>query len=117
MSAAGQTPAGEQSKPVDEHRLGVEVAVEPDEPGGRVDGSAVRLVRVVLTENGPVTREDGTTYHRPDVVCPMRPGDARELAGRLAEAATRAEHGSTRQRTIRVGLLVVAFRAAKTRQI
>jgi hypothetical protein len=96
MPAAGQTPASEHSKPADERRFHAGVAVKPGETEGRIDGSAIQLVRVVLSDNGPVVREDGATYSRPDVVCAMRSEEAHELAGRLTGAATHAERGLTR---------------------
>jgi hypothetical protein len=57
-------------------------------------------VRIVLTDDGPVIADggDGPTHHRPDVVCPLRPADARALAHRLLELA---DHAISIQRSSR----------------
>ncbi|HKQ60669.1 MAG TPA: hypothetical protein VJS92_05240 [Candidatus Polarisedimenticolaceae bacterium] len=55
-----------------------------------VDGRRSQLVTLTLTDAGPVTRPDGTDYERPDVICPLRPGEARSLAGRLMRLADEA---------------------------
>jgi hypothetical protein len=46
----------------------------------------------VLTDDRPVTTDggDGPEHYRPDVVCPLRPSDARRLARRLLELADHA---------------------------
>lgn len=91
MPAEGQTPPSENGRPADDHRFDAEVVIKPGETEGRSDGSGFQLVRLVLTDNGPVTRPDGTTYYRPDVICPMRPEHARVLAERLGATAASAE--------------------------
>jgi len=55
-----------------------------------VDGRRSQLVTLTLTDAGPVTTPDGTDYERPDVICPLRPGEARALAGRLMRLADEA---------------------------
>jgi hypothetical protein len=78
------------------HRFEATAVIKPGEHERRVDGTAIGLVRVVLTDNGPVIadRGDGPEYHRPDVVCPLRPDEARALAARLLELA---DHATTHQ--------------------
>jgi hypothetical protein len=55
-----------------------------------VDGRRSQLVTLTLTDTGPVTTPDGTDHERPDVICPLRPGEAPWLAGRLLELAEQA---------------------------
>jgi hypothetical protein len=73
----------------DLHRFEAHAAIKPGEHEHTVDGTTQQLVRVVLTDDGPVTADggDGPEIHRPDVVCPLRPSDARRLAQRLLELA------------------------------
>jgi hypothetical protein len=68
----------------------VSAVIEPGEFELGLDGSRVQLVRVVLTEAGPLTRDDGSEYRRPGVVCSLRPKEARELGLRLFESAHEA---------------------------
>jgi hypothetical protein len=56
-----------------------------------VDGRRSQLVTLTLTDAGLVTKPDGTDHHRPDVICPLRPGEARALAGRLTRLADDAD--------------------------
>jgi hypothetical protein len=72
-----------------DHRFEVHASIEPGECELLLDGSRTQLVRVVLTDAGPITRDDGSSYERPDVVCPLRPREARERALRLLELACR----------------------------
>jgi hypothetical protein len=55
------------------------------------DGSGRQLVRVVLCDGGTVVAPDGSEHRRPDVVCPLRPSQARQLAERLLALAAQAE--------------------------
>jgi hypothetical protein len=55
-----------------------------------VDGRLSQLVTLTLTDAGPVTRPDGTDYERPDVICPLRAGEARALADQLTRLANEA---------------------------
>jgi hypothetical protein len=55
-----------------------------------VDGSLIQLVRLTLTDAGPITGPDGSDYERPDVICPLRVNQARSLAGQLLELADQA---------------------------
>ena len=57
----------------------------------RIDGSGLQLVRVVLSDGGTVVAPNGTEHQRPDVTCPLRPSEARQLAERLLVLATQAE--------------------------
>lgn len=61
-------------------------------PGERmVDGHPAQLVKLTLTDAGPVTMPDGTDHQRPDVICPLRASEARSLAARLLALADRAQ--------------------------
>jgi hypothetical protein len=73
-----------------DHRYEARGDVVPGECELAVDGSLIQLVRLTLTDAGPVTRPDGSDYERPDVICPLRTREARELAGRLLELADQA---------------------------
>jgi hypothetical protein len=57
----------------------------------RIDGSGLQLVRVILTDGGIVVAPDGTEHRRPDVICHLRPSEARELAERLLALADQAD--------------------------
>jgi hypothetical protein len=57
----------------------------------RVDGSSLQLVRVLLSDGGTLVAPDGTEHTRPDVICHLRPCEARELAGQLLALATQAD--------------------------
>jgi hypothetical protein len=83
----------------DLHRFEATATIEPGEHELNLAGKRVQLVRVVLTDNGPVLADggDGPEHHRPDVVCPLRPSDARALAARLLELADRATAQETRR--------------------
>ena len=56
-----------------------------------IDGRPSQLVTLTLTDAGAVTRPDGSDYERPDVICPLRPGEARSLASRLMRLADDAD--------------------------
>lgn len=56
-----------------------------------VDGSRIELVALTLTDAGPSAAPDGTEHEQPDVICPLRAGEARALAGRLLELADHAD--------------------------
>ncbi len=52
-----------------------------------VNEHRIELITLTLTDAGPVTMPDGTDHRRPDVICPLRPSEARALAGRLLALA------------------------------
>ena len=93
------TPQAQQSatdsKPQNEYRLEARAATKPGETEGRLYGGHIQLVRVVLSDGGPHEREDGTIVHPADVLCTMRPQDARRHAIEVLQAAERAEREST----------------------
>ena len=72
------------------HRFEAHATIKPGEHELNVDRERVQLVRVVLTDDGPVLAADGAERRRPDVVCPLRPSEARQLAARLLELADHA---------------------------
>lgn len=80
------------------HRFEATATIKPGEHELNLAGKRVQLVRVVLTDDGPVLADggDGPEIHRPDVVCPLRPNDARALAARLLELA---DHATTTRET------------------
>jgi hypothetical protein len=82
------------------HRFEAHATIEPGERELNLAGARVQLVRVVLSDDGPVIADggDGPEHHRPDVVCPLRPDDARRLAARLLELA---DHATATQETTR----------------
>lgn len=57
-----------------------------------VDGRRSQLVTLTLTDAGPITKPDGSDHERPDVICPLRTGEARALADRLTRLADEADH-------------------------
>ena len=85
----------------DLHRFEARATIKPGECERNLAGQRVQLVRIVLTDDGPVTADggDGAEHYRPDVVCPLRPSDARALAQRLLELADHAT--ATTQRSDR----------------
>jgi hypothetical protein len=72
------------------HRFEAHATIKPGEHELTLDRQRVQLVRVVLTDHGPVIAPDGAEQRRPDVVCPLRPSQARQLAARLLELADHA---------------------------
>ena len=79
-----------------DHRFQARATLRPGERERRLDGSPLQLVRVVLTDAGAVVASDGTERQRPDVVCPLRPSQARRLAERLLALAAQPERATTR---------------------
>ena len=73
-----------------DHRYEARADSVPGEREMVVGGSQIGLVRLTLTDAGPVTRPDGSDYERPDVICPLRVCEARALAGRLTRLADQA---------------------------
>ena len=72
-------------------RYEAHAAIRPGEHERRIDGSDLQLVRVVLTDGATVVAPDNTERRRPDVSCPLRPSEARQLAAQLLALATQAE--------------------------
>ena len=70
-----------------EHRYEARADVVAGECELCVDGRLSQLVTLTLTDAGPLTRPDGSDYERPDVICPLRPGEARSLAAQLTRLA------------------------------
>lgn len=78
----------------DEYRLEARVVVKQGETAGRIGGGHLQLIRLVLTDGGSHEREDGTIANPPDVVCTLRPDDARRLIQRLHDAIEQADRQS-----------------------
>lgn len=75
-----------------EHRFETRARVEDGMTEGRVDGSALQLVTVGLSDgSGEVSNELGEPATRAPVVSYLRPSEARELAFELLELAELAE--------------------------
>jgi len=77
-----------------EHRFEIQARLEDRMSERRVDGSALRLVTVCLSDEGAgeVSDVNGEPVLRPPVAGYLRPGEARELAFcplELAEVAER----------------------------
>jgi hypothetical protein len=82
------------------HRFEAHATITPGEHEHTVDGTPLQLVRIVLTDAGPVLADggNGPEQRRPDVVCPLRPSEARALAARLLELADHATATQTTRR-------------------
>jgi len=77
-----------------EHRAEAHATITPGEHELCLGGERVQLVSVTLTDASPATHEvDG---RRPDVSCPLRPTEARQLAARLLCLAELADRLSAR---------------------
>ena len=70
-----------------EHRYEANAEIVPGECELSVCGQLLQLITLTLSDAGPITMPDATDTHRPDVICPLRPGEARQLAHRLHELA------------------------------
>jgi hypothetical protein len=77
-----------------DHRFEAHTTINPGEHERLLDGTGLQLVRVVLTDDGTVVAPDGREHQRPDVVCALRPAEARQLANRLLTLAAQAEETS-----------------------
>ena len=73
-----------------DHRFEARADIVAGECELGIDARRSQLVTLTLTDAGPVTRPDGTDYERPDVICPLRPGEARALADQLTRLADEA---------------------------
>jgi len=73
------------------HRYEARADIVPGERELGVGARLIQLVRLTLTDAGPITMPDGTEHECPDVICPLRTSEARALAGRLLELADQAQ--------------------------
>jgi hypothetical protein len=71
-------------------RFEAHATIHPGEYERVLDGS-VQLVRVVLSDGGTLVAADGTEHRRADVICQLRPSEARELANQLLALAAEAD--------------------------
>jgi hypothetical protein len=77
------------------HRFEATATIKPGSTSN-LAGERIQLVRIVLTDDGPVLADSGNGQHRrPDVVCPLRPSDASPCAA----AAQLADHTTTNPET------------------
>ena len=74
-----------------EHRFEADATLTPGEHELCLGGRRRQLVTVALSDGGQITRDDGSSYRRTDVFCPLRPSEARQLAARLLELADDAD--------------------------
>lgn len=75
-----------------DHRYEARAEIVPGEHETSLDGRPLQLIRLTLTDAGPITMPDGSDHHRPDVICPLRACEARQLAHRLIELADQTNH-------------------------
>jgi hypothetical protein len=59
-----------------------------------IDRHPIALIALMLTDTGPITVPDNSD-ERPDVICSLRPSQARALARRLTRLADHASHTAT----------------------
>ncbi len=76
-----------------EHRHEAQATLTPAVCEHGVGGARLQLVAVALTD-GPTTPDDQA--QQPDVICQLRPSEARRLATRLLELSDHAEHPGRR---------------------
>jgi hypothetical protein len=74
-----------------EHRYEARADIVAGECERALDRSLLQLVTLTLTDAGQITMPDGSQHHRPDVICPLRSGEARSLANQLLELADHAQ--------------------------
>jgi hypothetical protein len=78
-----------------DHRWEAQARVEDGMTEARIDGSALQLVTVCLSDDGfDVSDAVGEAIERAPVVCYVRPSEARALAFLLLELAELAERRS-----------------------
>ncbi len=92
MQAPGQAITSHDATPAEEYRNEARVKIKIGETASLVGGGGLQLIRLVLTDEGPLAQEDGSIIEQPEVICTMRPEEARRRAIELLHAAERAEH-------------------------
>lgn len=78
-----------------EHRDQAHATITPGEHERCPGGERLQLVSIALTDGGTVAHDDGTD-RQPDVLCSLRPTEARQLADRLLRLADHADRLSVR---------------------
>lgn len=90
-----QGVVGDENAPLasdpEEYRQEVHVYVKEGETEGRLYGGHLQLIRITLSDGGSYERQDGSIVNPPDVICTMRPDDARRLIERLQDAIDQAD--------------------------
>jgi hypothetical protein len=79
-----------------DHRFEAHATIRLGEHERWIDGSGLQLVRVVLCDGGTIIAPDGAQRQRPDVICPLPPAEARQLAAQLLALAAQAERTAAR---------------------
>jgi hypothetical protein len=74
-----------------DHRYEAHATIINGECEHGVDGRALQLVTLTLTDAGAVTMPDGSGHERPDVICPLRASEARSLAACLLKLADQTQ--------------------------
>jgi hypothetical protein len=84
-----------------EHRYDAHAVIVPGEHEQLIGGRA-QLMRLVLTDDGPLTNAlTGTEYTTPDVFCQLNARQARQLANRLHALADQLTTTTLTTRTTR----------------
>jgi hypothetical protein len=79
-----------------QHHWDIAAEIEPGQTEGRVDGSALQLVTVIMSDPPPDPDVHPPVRRQLPAAVTLRPTEARELAFRLLELAEHAERGSER---------------------
>ncbi len=79
-----------------EHRHEAHATITPGAHERVLGGARLPLVSIALTDHDPATAPDDGPGQRADVICQLRPSQARQLATRLQELADHAERESQR---------------------
>ena len=78
-----------------DHRYEARADIVAGECELSLEGNRIQLVRLTLTDDGPITMPDGSDVQQPDVICLLRTCEARQLADRLIELADHAPRTRT----------------------
>lgn len=79
-----------------EHRHEAHATLTPGAHEHGVGGARLRLVSIALTDHDPATAVPDGHAQQADVICQLRPSEARQLATQLQELADHADRESHR---------------------
>ncbi len=79
-----------------EQRHDVHATITPGAHERVLAGARLQLISIALTDLDPAIAPGEDPGQRPDVICHLRPSEARELANRLQELADHADRESQR---------------------